>query len=254
MIKNYFKTAWRSVVRHKAYSAINIAGLAVGIAASLLIFVVVAYELSYDKFQKNYDSIYRVVTALKNSDGSEDFNPGIPGPAYEALKTDFPQLEKIVPVYALTGTQMIILGDNPNSDVAASKKFIETTNLAFTLPAYFDMFNVQWLSGNAATLSQPGNIVVDKDIAVKYFGDWKNAVGLFLQLDNSIFLKVSGVIEKMPENTDFPIKHFTSIETLKNYPDNYSYSPTHWGSLNSNHQVYVMLPKNVTAASIRQQM
>jgi putative ABC transport system permease protein len=254
MIKNYFKTAWRNVVRHKAYSAINIAGLAVGIAASLLIFVVVAYELGYDKFQKNYDSIYRVVTASKNSDGSEDFNPGIPGPAYEALKTDFPQLEKIAPVYALTGTQIIVLGNDPNSDVAASKKFIESTNLAFTRPEYFDMFNAQWLAGNAATLSQPGNIVIDKETAVKYFGDWKNAVGLFLKLDNSILLKVSGVIEKMPDNTDFPIKHFVSIETLKNYPDNYSYSATHWGSLSSNHQVYVMLPKNVTAASIRQQM
>ena len=62
MIKNYFKIAWRNLVRHKAYSVINIAGLAVGIAASLLIFIVVKYELSYDRFQENYDRIYRVVT------------------------------------------------------------------------------------------------------------------------------------------------------------------------------------------------
>ena len=123
MIKNYFKIAWRNLLRHKTYSAINIAGLAVGIAASLLIFIVVKYELSYNKFQKNYDKIYRVVTASKTGDGSEDFNPGIPGPAYDALKTDFPQLEKIAPVYAITGTQMIVLGNDANSDVAASKKF-----------------------------------------------------------------------------------------------------------------------------------
>ena len=137
MIKNYLKIAWRNLVRHKAYSAINIAGLAVGIAASLLIFVVVAYEWSYDKFQKNYDRIYRVVTYAKNSDGSEDRNPGIPGPAYEALKTDFPQFEKIAPVFALGNTQMIVLGNDANNNVAASKKFIESTNVTFTKPEFF---------------------------------------------------------------------------------------------------------------------
>jgi putative ABC transport system permease protein len=233
MTKNYFKIAWRNLVRHKAYSAINIVGLAIGIAASLLIFIVVKYELSYDKFQKNYDHIYRVVTASKNSDGSEGFNPGIPGPAYEALKTDFPQFEKIVPVYALTGTQMIVLGNDANNNVAASKKFIEPGNVAFTRPEYFDIFNAKWIAGNAATLSKPGNIIIDKEVAVKYFGDWKNAIGLFLKLDNSILLKVSGIVEKMRDNTDFPMGHFISMETLKSYPDNYSFSATHWGSLSS---------------------
>jgi predicted permease len=241
-------------MRHKTYSAINMAGLAVGIAASLLIYVVVAYELSYDKFQKNYDRIYRVVTVSKNIDGSEDFNPGIPGPAYEALKTDFPQLEKIAPVYALTNTQMIVLGNDPNGDVAASKKFIEPSNIVFTMPEYFDMFNVTWLAGNAATLKDPGNIVIDKKTAEQYFGDWKNAVGFFLKLDNSILLKVSGIVEKMPDNSDFPIKHFISFHTLNSYPDNYSYSPTHWGSLSSNHQIYVMLPDNVSPQSVQKQL
>ena len=206
------------------------------------------------RFRKIIASIYRVVTASKNSDGTEGHNPGIPGPAYEALKTDFPQLEKIAAVYALTGTQMIVLGDNPNSDVAVSKKFIESTNLAFTRPEYFDMFNAEWVVGSAKTLSEPGNIVIDKETAVKYFGDWKNAVGLFLKLDNSILLKVSGIVEKMPDNSDFPIRHFVSMETLKNYPDHYSYSPTEWGSLSSNHQIYVMLPATVSAAGVQKQL
>ena len=206
------------------------------------------------RWRINKDRIYRVVTYAKNSDGSEDRNPGIPGPAYEALKTDFPQFEKIAPVYALGNTQMIVLGNDANNNVAASKKFIESTNVTFTKPEFFDLFHASWLAGSAATLSEPGNIVIDKEIAVKYFGDWKNAVGLFLKLDNSILLKVSGVIEKMPDNTDFPIKHFVSYETLKSYPDNYSFSPDHWGSLSSNHQIYVMLPENVSAAGIQKQL
>src|SRR5678810_1154919 len=110
MLSNYFKIAWRNILRHKAYSAINIAGLAIGIAASLLIFVVVNYELSYDRFQKNYDRICRAVTYTKNGDGSVDENPGIPTPGVEALKADFPQFEKVVPVAASSGVLFTVLG------------------------------------------------------------------------------------------------------------------------------------------------
>ena len=96
MIRNYFKIAWRNLLRRKAYSAINITGLAVGIAACLLIFVVVQFELSYDRFQKNYSQVYRIVTETKHSDGSEEHNPGVPCPAVDALKTDFPQFSLCV--------------------------------------------------------------------------------------------------------------------------------------------------------------
>ena len=85
MIKNYFKIAFRNLAKNKVYAAINVAGLAAGIAACLLIFVVVTFELSYDQFQKNYNRIYRVVTKSTHSDGSVDYNPGIPAPALEAL-------------------------------------------------------------------------------------------------------------------------------------------------------------------------
>ncbi|WP_153800073.1 ABC transporter permease [Foetidibacter luteolus] len=253
MIKNYFKVAWRNLLRHKAYSAINVTGLAVGIAASLLIFTVVKFELSYDRFQKNYDRIYRVVTNTKNNDGSEGHNPGIPSPAYDALKMDFPQFEKIAAVAATSGNQVTVLGNNPNSDVAVSKKFLEETTLAFTHPAYFDMFNAVWLEGNAKALSEPGNAVIDKPTAIKYFGDWKTATGQYLKLDNTILLKITGIIEETPKNSDFPIKLFAAYETLKAHPDSYNYSPE-WGSLSSNHQVYVMLPANVSVASVQAQM
>src|SRR5688572_6061439 len=185
MIKNYLKIAWRNLVRHKSYSVINITGLAVGIAASLLIFVVVKYELSYDKFQQNYDRVYRIVTAAKNGDGSEGHNPGIPAPAYEALKTDFPQFEKIAAVSATTGNQITVLGNDPNSDVAVSKKFIEPTTLAFTHSEYFDMFQVKWIAGNAKSLEKPNNAVIVRPTAVKYFGDVKNAIINYLKMDNT---------------------------------------------------------------------
>jgi ABC-type antimicrobial peptide transport system permease subunit len=227
--------------------------LAIGIAACLLIFLVVRYELSYDSFQKNYDRVYRVVTSGVRSDGNQIHNPGMPCPAYDALKADFPQLEKITPVAATTQSQVTVLGNDPNSDVAISKKFIENRNIVFTYPEYFDLFNAKWLAGNASSLKEPGNSIIDKSSAIKYFGDWKNAMGQFLKLDNTALLKITGVVEDAPLNSDFPIPLFISYETFKQYPRNYNYSPE-WGSLSSNHQIYILLPERLSATSIQSQM
>jgi len=253
VLGNYFKIAWRNLVRHKAYSIINVMGLAVGIAACLLIFVVVHFELSYDTFQKNYSRIYRVVTSNKGRDGNEDYNGGVPVPAVDALKTDFPQLEKIAAVNGAYGSQLTVLGSNPNTDVALSKKFKEELGVIFTQPSYFDIFNTTWLDGNAQSLTVPGNTVLDKSTATKYFGDWKKAAGQYLKLDNTITLRVSGVVEDAPVNSDFPVKIFISYESFKQYPDKYGYT-TDWGSLSSNHHVYVLLPVNVNAAGIQAQL
>jgi putative ABC transport system permease protein len=253
MLKNYFKIAWRTLVKHKAYAGINMAGLATGIAACLLIFLVVSYELSYDRFQKNYQRIYRVVTATNNIDGSHDQNPGIPCPAADALKNDFPQLEKITALNATYGSQLIVLGADANAEPATSKKFIEEYGVVFTQPEYFSIFNTSWLEGSAQSLQEPGNIVLDKQTAIKYFDDWHSASGKFVKLDNTILLKVSGIVDDMPLNSEFPLKLFISYESFKQYPDKYGYSKE-WGSLSSNHQVYALLPASVTAASIQNQM
>src|SRR3954465_3668661 len=92
MFKNFLKTAWRSIVRNKAFSLINITGLSIGIAASLLVFIVVKYELSYDTFQPDYNRIYRVVTQDK-FDKDITHNSGIPVPALAALRNEFPQIQ-----------------------------------------------------------------------------------------------------------------------------------------------------------------
>lgn len=253
MIKNYFRIAIRNLARHKSYSIINITGLAIGIAACLLIFVVVQYELSYDRFQKNNKRIYRIVSTQQQSDGNINNNPGVPDPAYEAFKNDFPQFEKIVPLVSSNQNQVTVLGNDPNTNIATAKKIIEPGNLVFTYPEYFDLFNATFLAGNAVSLAKPGNIVFDKELAVKYFGDWKKAMGQFVKIDNQILAQVTGVIEKAPLNTDFLIPIFLSYENVKQFPDSYGYSKE-WGSLSSNHQLYVLLPEKADINSIRAQM
>src|SRR3954468_23188721 len=91
MLKNYFRIAWRNVTRHKAYTAINISGLAVGIAACLILFTVVKYELSYDKFQPNFNRIYHVAAQRTNSEGVF-YGEGVPFPAPDAMRAEFPQV------------------------------------------------------------------------------------------------------------------------------------------------------------------
>ncbi|MBC7848926.1 MAG: ABC transporter permease [Chitinophagaceae bacterium] len=253
MIKNYFRIAIRNLVRYKGYTAINISGLAIGIAACLLIFVVVQYELSYDKFQPNYDRVYRVVSSGKSSSGKVSTNPGIPCPAYDALKADFPQFEKIAALASTSESQITILGTNANSDVTTSKKLIEEGNIGFTQPEYFDIFKMKWFAGSPASLARPGTAVLDQKTAIKYFGDWQQAMNQFIKLDNAVLVQVVGIIEDAKPNSDFPISFFVSYETFKQNPDYFNYSPE-WGSISSNHQVYILLPKNVTAQSISAQL
>lgn len=254
MLRHHFKTAWRNIVKNKVYSIISASGLVVGIAAALLIFIVVSYELGYDAFQKNYGNIYRIVTNTNHTDGSVERNPGIQCPAIDAVGTGFPQFTKTVAVGEADWPQITVLGNNADNNAASSKKFLEENKTAlFTQPAYFDVFNTVWLAGNKNVLNDPSSIVLNKTLAVKYFGDWKNAMGKFLKLDNAILLKVNGVVEDAPENSDFPIVAFMSYERYKKTGSMYGYSKE-WGSLGSNNQLYVMLPPAADVSAIGTQL
>src|SRR4051812_37103141 len=108
MISNYLKIAFRNIARHKSYSAINIAGLSIGIAASLLLFLIIRYEYSFDKFQKNFKSIHQVVTVDKPKGGSEQFTIGNPYPNLPALRAAFPSI-KFGSLNASFGSQITVL-------------------------------------------------------------------------------------------------------------------------------------------------
>jgi predicted permease len=249
MFLNYFKTAWRNLSKNKAYAVINISGLAVGMAACILLFIVVDYELSYDRFQPHYKNIYHVVTTNKNRDGLE-YTGGIPFPALEALRTEFPQIISGV-VYSNNGSQVAIPGNNGNE--GSNKKFIELTGMFFADPQFFDIFHYQWLVNGPAVLKDPDVCVLTKKMAEKYFGDWHQAVGKVLKLDNIADLKVAGILNDGPANTDFPLAFVTSYETIKKFPDAYGYTPT-WGRTTSSNQIFMLLPPGESATKINAQL
>src|SRR3569833_2916447 len=152
MLKSYFKIAWRNILRHKGYTAINVSGLTVGIAACLLIYVVIQYEMSFEKFRPNVKNIYHVVTQQKREEGFS-FNPGLPVPSTDALRLDFPQL-KVAPLEMSYGSQ-ITVPENTSKASVGDKKFIENVGVVFIEPAFFDVFQTNWLAGGPSALAHP---------------------------------------------------------------------------------------------------
>jgi putative ABC transport system permease protein len=247
----------RSAVTNKAHTSINMAGLAISIAACLLLFTVVRYELSYDKFQDDYKNIYRVVRTEKDADGL-DYGSGIPFPARDALRTDFPQLTTGT-LFAAFGSQVTVPAANEASD-SPGEKFIEETGFFFCDPQFFEVFRYDWLQGSPAVLEEPNVTVLTKKMAAKYFGDWRNAIGKLVKLNYAMqrvnytaTVKVAGVLEDVPGNTDFPLSIVTSFQTLKANMGPRTF-PTSWGAITSNFQLFTRLPADITPAEVNTQL
>ncbi|HUZ61247.1 MAG TPA: ABC transporter permease [Hanamia sp.] len=250
MFKNYFKIAFRNIIRHKAFSVINIAGLAIGVASCLLLFKVVKYELSYDTFQPNYNRIYHVVTRDKFADGIT-YNPGVPVPALKALRIDFPQIPTGF-IFSSYGSQVTVLGKKTSTN-ATNKKFIEETGFFFADPQFFQVFQYDWLVGSPSVLDDLGNTVLTQKLAQKYFGDWKKAPGQLLKLDNKVTVKIAGILKDPPANTDFPLGIISSYKILKANAETYSYYDS-WNYTSSNFEVFMLLPKNISEKNMNTQL
>jgi len=239
MFKNYLKTAWQNLRSHKSYVAINTIGLAVGIAACLLIFLLIQYETSFDNFHKDKDRIYRVAGATKTRIGI-NYSQGSAFPVAEALRTDYPQLEKVARIYGRDNQQITILNDNAN---ATQIKFKE--NVFFAEPEFFDIFNFPFLAGDSKTaLSEVNTAVITQEIAEKYFGDWHTAIGKFIKYDNdkNRVCKITGVLKNTPANTDFPLQIVLSFKTAQGEDGS-----TDWSNQDGSLNTFVVLPKNMSS-------
>src|SRR5260221_8825580 len=161
MFKNYFKTAFRSLIRNRNYTIINIAGLATGIAVCMMIFIIIQFQTSFDNFHSKKDRIYRVLTEYHHADAPDIFyGKGVPVPLPAALRTNFPQAEKVASVYSEHNDQILVLDDNGQP----IKKFKEESGVFFTEPSLFDIFDFKWLAGNASSLKNPNSVVLTKSI------------------------------------------------------------------------------------------
>ncbi|MEO6541186.1 MAG: ABC transporter permease, partial [Ferruginibacter sp.] len=240
MIKNYFKTALRNLKRNKSYAVINIAGLTIGIAASLLIFLVIQFETSFDNFHPNKENIYRVGSMYNSQDGIS-YSGGVAFPAGPAIRVDFPQIKQVASIYKRNGDQVTVENDGKG----LQKKFNDV-DVYFAEPEFFSLFKFAWLSGDAqSSLTEPNSVVLTQEIAEKYFGDWRTAIGKTIIRNNKEVYKVSGILENLPANTDFPLGVVVSYATLPN--TNAKRNLDDWVSTSSGANCYVVLPDNYPA-------
>lgn len=210
MFQNYLKSSLRNLLKNRLSSIINISGLAVGIAAALLIFFVIKFETSFDSFHKKRDNIYRVGTAFSSQDGF-DYTGNSSFPIAPQLRLDFPQLSEVACIFRPGGAQINVTDPRTGEE----QKFREK-DIFYAEPGFFQMFDFEWLAGNPKTaLSQPNNVVLTQEYADKYFGSWKSAMGKTIVRDNKSTYTITGILKNVPVNTDFPLSIVISYATMK---------------------------------------
>ena len=217
MFRNYLKTAWRNIRRHKAYAGINIFGLAVGLGCAVVIILFVIHELSYDTHHPDSDRLYRV--NLHRVSPTGDYHMArTPGPLSTILKQEMPQVEqafRMVPPYENSDNVLTVNG---------KKRFFET-KIYFVDPEILREFNIPFAEGNSLNaLERPNTVLITKDMARKYFGD-VNPIGRTLQMEFDYDLgasrvrledfTVTGVLRNAPSNTHIRYHMLVSMATLK---------------------------------------
>ena len=253
MFKNYLKIAVRTLWRNKIFSLINISGLAIGISASLVIYLIVSYDFGFDKFQPDSDRIYRVVSNMHFPD--QDFkNSGVPMPMIETAQKEVTGVEVFAPFHLQNGDMNVSI---PITGTNTPSKFRKQTNIIFADNNYFKITPYQWLAGSPQnSLEQPYNVVLTQSRAKTYFpyNDVSKVVGQTIIYNDSIKMTVTGVVKDIETVTDFTFKEFISYTTIRasTFKDGMGWSE--WGSINSGAQFFIKLNRDIVTRSVQKQI
>ena len=233
MLKNYLKTALRNLWKNKAFTAINIVGLAAGLAVCLLIVLYVSDELSYDRYNPNAERIYRLDADIYFNN-TQFSSAASPKPMAPALAKDYPQVEQMVRI--ISDGNILVRKGNDN---------IQDHKVAYADSTFFKVFPLPMVQGDAATaLNEPHSIVIDESTARRYFGR-SDVMGKTLYVNNSTTCKVTGVIKDIPRQSHF---HFAFIRPLRDI--GYQDDLQDW--LSNNCQSYILLKPGVSGAFLQQ--
>jgi putative ABC transport system permease protein len=229
MLSNFLKVAWRNMMRSKIFTLINVLGLAIGMAACILILLFVRDEMSYDGYHENSDNIYRVSREFFNSDEESSLHLGHCAPPYcPLLKQDFegPVVEA---VRFRNGYRPLLTFE---------EKQFEEERFFWVDPEVFDIFSWKMIAGDPKeALAEPNKLVLTERAARKYFGD-EDALGKTINYNNQGDLLVTGIIEDVPHNSHFQIDMLGSFATLENFMGR-ERMMQNWGS--NNYSTYLLL-------------
>lgn len=236
MIKNLILVAIRNFKRDKWYSILNILGLTIGITFSLFLIFYIKDELSFDRYNKKADRIYRINSYIKEPDKDVVKIAATPLPMGPVLKKDYPEVEEAVR-FAGTGKTMYKNGD---LHIYEDKIFYCDSNV-------FKVFTYHFIDGDAHTaLVEPNSMVLTESTATKFFGKTQSIVGKSLQNDKGDIYKVTGVIEDVPKNSHIIFNLLISISSL---PKDFVNS---WNGFNL--YSYVLLRANTNAAAFEKKL
>lgn len=244
MFKNYFLVAWRNMLRNKLRMMIHLLGLAMGLSICFLIFNVVWFANSFDKFHPDSERIFRINT-LTSYEGGESYpSSGTPGPLGEVIQDEIGGIETKGRLYTLWNTLVV--------DPSQNKVFGRSTESTFADGGFFEVFPRNWLAGNPKTaLENPATAVISKASSNKYFPGVSPQDVLGKELmwveSDTIFAQVTGVVEDFEQNTDFIFTEFISYATIKHLQKEDWYGIDNWGNVNSSSQLFVKAVPGKTA-------
>jgi putative ABC transport system permease protein len=233
MFKNHLKIAVRNLSKNKIFSIINIIGLAIGLSASYVIGLIIFYDLTFDKFHKDHENIYRVTTTFDTPEGTFN-NYGVPVPLGNNLKNNIPGIEIVSPFFTT------YINKIENKETNSTFKNIE--DAIYADENYFQLFNYKWIAGSTKKiLTHPNEIVLTNNRASKYFPNLTptEIIGKTLLYDNESIVTVTGIVEKQKERTDLDFQEFLSLKTAAtNYMKDQIYNDN-WLNTNSATQVFL---------------
>ena len=227
MIRNYITSALRTIWSHRGYAAINILGLAIGIAACFLMVLFIKHELSYDRFHRHADRMYRL--NLEISAGSSNYHlADTPGPVGPALKETFPEVEVAARIKA-PGETLVAYGD---------ERF-EEQRFYYAEPEVLDIFSMEVVRGDArSTLATPESVLLTESSARKIFGE-VDPVGEILRINEKRQFRIGGVLRDPPPNTHFPYDFLGSFVSLKDQPGE---RLEEWGTVGQYYTYFLLAP------------
>lgn len=243
MIRNYLKIGWRNLTRNRSYAFINIFGLSLGIACSIVIFTIVKYHLGFDNFHENKDRIYRIVTEWH--DDEPGFSEAVPSPVGRAFRSEFTFAEKTARVISY-GDALVVM--NAGND---RKKFKEETGIAYAEPEFFDIMHFPLVKGNQQHfLSSPNSAAITEKLAKKYFGT-EDPMGKTIRINNKTDFIVKGILKDLPNNTDHREEIYLSYQNLIDQ-SRWLAADSNWGGVYSGSHCFILLKKNATVQQANQ--
>jgi putative ABC transport system permease protein len=241
MLKNYFKVTFRSLTKNLSHTTINVLGLTLGIAGATLIYVIATYQMSFDNYHQNGDRVFRVVTQSKGSTGYSE-TTGVPVPLTEAVVNYFPEVER--GTFVSFGNSGLVTIDRDGKP----EFFPESAGVVFLDSNFYKIFDRAWLIGDRQSAFREANtVVLSERFAKKYFSS-TDVINKTVRFNDKYDLRITGVMEDFPINTQFPFDFMVSYETVRAEKIKENDDP--WSSIWSDEQCYVLLHAEAKAENV----